>query len=168
MPEGLAGGPGRPARGLTGPEAPAAAWRRLRMLGAVFVLVFVLVVALAIFNRTGGTTSRPNGGTGTAPAAGSNDGRADATAPTGTAPVTGTTNGIATGYARTEQGRRAPPRTTPLRSGPTPCSARPRATASSPRWPPGQHSRRSSRSSTSPTTTSTRSSVLRRPLRAAN
>lgn len=104
MPEGLAGGPGRPARGLTGPEAPAAAWRRLRMLGAVFVLVFVLVVALAIFNRTGGTTSRPNGGTGTAPAAGSNDGRADATAPTGTAPVTGTTNGIATGYARTEQG----------------------------------------------------------------
>jgi hypothetical protein len=67
------------------------------MLGAVFVLVFVLVVALAIFNRTGGTTSG-GGNPARTPAAGSNDGKAAPTTPTGTAPVTGDS------YPRNAQG----------------------------------------------------------------
>jgi hypothetical protein len=66
-------------------------------------MVAVLVLAVAVLNRTSGnTTAAPtNTSSGAAKAATSGDG---ATAPTGTQPVTTTQNGIATGFPHTSEG----------------------------------------------------------------
>ena len=65
-------------------------------------MVAVLVLAVAVLNRTSGTTSATtHTSSGTAKAATSGDG---ATAPTGTQPVTTTQNGIATGFPHTSEG----------------------------------------------------------------
>ena len=65
-------------------------------------MVAVLVLAVAVLNRTSGTTSATtHTSSGAAKAATSGDG---ATAPTGTQPVTTTQNGIATGFPHTSEG----------------------------------------------------------------
>jgi hypothetical protein len=83
-----------------GPQAPGL--RRLRLLGGVFVVAFLLVVAVAVINRTNGTTTGSSGTPGTK----SNDAGAQSapTAPTGAQPVTTTTNGIAVQYPHTPEG----------------------------------------------------------------
>jgi hypothetical protein len=69
------------------------------MLGGVFVVVFLLVVAVAVINRTNGS-STPDSSTH------SNDAgtAVSPTAPTGTQPVTTTTNGIGVQYPHTTEG----------------------------------------------------------------
>ncbi|MEY9876100.1 hypothetical protein ABH931_005607 [Streptacidiphilus sp. MAP12-33] len=82
-----------------GPQAPG--FRRLRTLGGVFVVVFLLVVAVAVINRTNGSSTA-----GTPPTH-SNDAGAPQSAPTtptGTQPVTTTANGIAVQYPHTSEG----------------------------------------------------------------
>ncbi|WP_042373302.1 hypothetical protein [Streptacidiphilus neutrinimicus] len=85
-----------------GPQAPG--FRRLRLLGGVFVVVFLLVVAVAVINRTNGSTS--NGSTGGSTTGKSDDAGAQSapTSPTGTQPVTTTTNGIGVQYPHTSEG----------------------------------------------------------------
>jgi hypothetical protein len=83
-----------------GPQAPGL--RRLRLLGGVFVVVFLLVVAVALINRTNGTTTGSSGTPGTkSNGAGT---QSAPTAPTGAQPVTTTTNGIAVQYPHTPEG----------------------------------------------------------------
>jgi hypothetical protein len=90
------------AQPALGPQAPG--FRRLRLLGGVFVVVFLLVIAVAVINRTNGTTS--NGSTGGTTNGRSNDAGAQSapTSPTGTQPVTTTSNGIGVQYPHTEEG----------------------------------------------------------------
>jgi hypothetical protein len=85
-----------------GPQAPG--FRRLRLLGGVFVVVFLLVVAVAVINRTNGTSS--NGSTGSSTNGRSNDAGAQSapTSPTNTQPVTTTSNGIGVQYPHTSEG----------------------------------------------------------------
>ncbi len=65
-------------------------------------MVAVLVLAVAVLNRTSGSsTGAATAPSSTAKAATSGD---NATAPTGTQPVTTTQNGIATGYPHTDEG----------------------------------------------------------------
>ncbi|RAG84595.1 hypothetical protein DN069_16245 [Streptacidiphilus pinicola] len=82
-----------------GPQAPG--FRRLRLLGGVFVVVFLLVVAVAVINRTSGTPAASTGPK-------SNDAGPPAstapTTPTGTDPVTTTSNGIGVHYPHTPEG----------------------------------------------------------------
>jgi hypothetical protein len=86
-----------------GPQAPG--FRRLRLLGGVFVVVFLLVVAVAVINRTSGSPANASGGTGGASGKSNDAGAQSApTAPTGTQPVTTTTNGIAVQYPHTPEG----------------------------------------------------------------
>ena len=90
--------------GAPSPGAPEAGGRRsLRTLVAVLAMVAVLVLAVAVLNRTSGNTTAATAKTssGTAKAATSGD---QATAPTGTQPVTTTQNGIATGFPHTSEG----------------------------------------------------------------
>ncbi|MBF9072320.1 hypothetical protein [Streptacidiphilus fuscans] len=87
------------------PTAPqASGLRRLKTLAAVFVIVFLMVVAVAVINRTNGSANS-GGGNGTSNDAGSAPGAsASATAPTGTQPVTTTQNGIGVQYPHTSEG----------------------------------------------------------------
>ncbi|SEM38988.1 hypothetical protein [Streptacidiphilus jiangxiensis] len=80
-----------------GPQAPG--FGRLRMLGGVFVVVFLLVIAVAVINRTNGSPT-------TGPATHSNDAgtAVSPTAPTGTQPVTTTAHGIGVQYPHTSEG----------------------------------------------------------------
>lgn len=92
--------------GTPSPGAPEAGGRRsLRTLVAVLAMVAVLVLAVAVLNRTGGSTtaagSTPSSGAAKAATGTSGD---QATAPTGTQPVTTTQNGIATGFPHTSEG----------------------------------------------------------------
>lgn len=101
-----------PAGGRQSPGgAPESAWHRLRTLGAVFVIVFALVVGVAVFNRTHGDGGSGGGAAaGSGAAAGHGHGTsgdaaaAQPTAPTGVAPGTGTTDGVPTGYPHTAEG----------------------------------------------------------------
>jgi hypothetical protein len=86
-----------------GPQAPG--FRRLRLLGGVFVVVFLLVVAVAVINRTSGSPANASGGSGGASGKSNDAGAQSApTAPTGTQPVSTTTNGIAVQYPHTPEG----------------------------------------------------------------
>jgi hypothetical protein len=85
-----------------GEQSPApqpAGLRSVRVLVAVLGAVVVLVVALAVLNRTGGSSTPPATAGGT-----SVDGGGKATAPSGTQPVTTTQDGIATGFPHTDEG----------------------------------------------------------------
>ncbi|WP_037608494.1 hypothetical protein [Streptacidiphilus rugosus] len=85
-----------------GPQAPGL--KRLRLLGGVFVVVFLLVIAVAVINRSnGGGANGANGG-GTSNDTGNGGTHASSTAPTGTQPVTTTANGIGVQYPHTSEG----------------------------------------------------------------
>ncbi len=94
-------------------EAPpdAAAGRHpLRTLAAVLGAVVILLVVVAVINRTSGSTQAgastggTSGATGTGPAASGSGAQATATAPTGTQPVSTSQDGIATGFPHTAEG----------------------------------------------------------------
>ena len=81
-----------------GEQPPEPAPRRpLRTLAAVLVVVAVLVGAVAVLNRTSGSSAPATAGT-------SDDGAGSSTAATGTQPVTTTQNGIAVGFPHTSEG----------------------------------------------------------------
>jgi hypothetical protein len=80
------------------PDAGTAARRPLRTVGTVLGVVLLLVAALALANRLGGSGSGGNGGGSAAAGGGSVDAASTPTAPSGTAPVSTATDGIATGY----------------------------------------------------------------------
>jgi hypothetical protein len=78
--------------------------RPMRSLLVVLVVIGLLIGAIAIANRSGGSheasgPDAPAATEGKAPG-----GKSDPTAPTGVAPVTSTTNGIPKGFAHTQQG----------------------------------------------------------------
>jgi hypothetical protein len=79
-----------------GEQTDAPARRPLRTLGTVLGVVLLLIAALAVANRLGGTSSGKGGGT--AAAGGGGDAASTPTAPSGTTPVTTTTGGIPSGY----------------------------------------------------------------------
>ncbi|WP_042389460.1 hypothetical protein [Streptacidiphilus melanogenes] len=86
-----------------GPQAPG--FRRLRLLGGVFVVVFLLVVAVAVVNRTNSGNSNSSTGSGTTNGKSNDAGAQSApTSPTGTQPVTTTSNGIGVQYPHTSEG----------------------------------------------------------------
>ncbi len=71
--------------------------RPLRTLVAVLAVVAVLVGAVAVLNRTSGSSTPSTAGS-------SDDGAGKPTAATGTKPVTTTQNGIAVGFPHTSEG----------------------------------------------------------------
>jgi hypothetical protein len=81
----------------------------LRTLAAVLGAVVLLLVVVAVINRTSGSSGQAGaaGTSGSAAGTGSGGGslaKASATAPTGTQPVTTSQDGIATGYPHTPEG----------------------------------------------------------------
>ena len=91
--------------GAPSPGAPEAGGRRsLRTLVAVLAVVAVLVLAVAVLNRTGGSTTTATTKPSTGAAKTGTSSGDEATAPTGTQPVTTTQNGIATGFPHTSEG----------------------------------------------------------------
>lgn len=92
-------------------EAPpdAAAGRHpLRTLAAVLGAVVILLVVVAVINRTSGSTQAGAGGSGTTtgsgPTSAGSGAQATATAPTGTQPVSTSQDGIATGFPHSAEG----------------------------------------------------------------
>jgi hypothetical protein len=78
--------------------------RPLRSLLIVLAVVALLVGAIAIANRGGGSSGNGTGAEGNSPRGTAPGGDTDPTAPTGVAPVTNPTDGIPQGFAHTQQG----------------------------------------------------------------
>jgi len=93
-------------------EAPpdAAAGRHpLRTLAAVLGAVVILLVVVAVINRTSGSAQAGAGASGSSGSSGSGAAasgspQSTATAPTGTQPVSTSQDGIATGFPHTPEG----------------------------------------------------------------
>ncbi|MBC3843534.1 hypothetical protein GXW82_35015 [Streptacidiphilus sp. 4-A2] len=89
------------------PDAPAGR-HPLRTLAAVLGAVLLLLMVIAVVNRTSGSGNQAgaanSSGSGTASSAGSGTAQASATAPTGTQPVSTSQDGIATGFPHTSEG----------------------------------------------------------------
>ena len=79
----------------------------LRTLGAVIGAVVLLLVLVAIVNRTSGSSTQAGGAAGSSGSGDSASGakaNPSATAPTGTQPVSTSQDGIATGFPHTSEG----------------------------------------------------------------
>ena len=89
------------------PEPGGTGRHPLRTLAAVLGAVLLLLVVVAVINRTNGSTRAgavaSGSGSGTSTTAGSGA-QASATAPTGTQPVSTSQDGIATGFPHTAEG----------------------------------------------------------------